>query len=155
MRRLTIAGLLIAAALAAAMAWVRLAPVDPRQWHPRLLTDTREIEGACAGSVSPTRVGVIALCSPQMSPTEVLARLDAIALATPRTRRIAGSPEDGRITWETRSAIWGFPDYTTAQAEARGTISRLDIRAQQRFGNGDWGVNEARLRDWLTKFDAS
>jgi hypothetical protein len=45
-----------------------------------------------------------------------LARLDEIALATPRTTRLAGSPDEGRITWITRSALWGFPDYTTAQA---------------------------------------
>lgn len=138
-----------------AIAYVRLAPVDPVRWHRQITTGTRELEGTCAASVGPMDHGAHATCSPDLPPEKILARLDAIALATPWTRRIAGSPVEGRITWETRSAIWGFPDYTTAQAEARGAVSRLDIEARQRFGTKDWGVNAARLTDWLGKFDAS
>jgi len=74
----------------------------------------------------------------------MLARLDAIALATPRTRRLAGGVAEGSITWITRSALWGFPDYTTAEVQADG----LYIFARIRFGGGDGGVNAARLREW-------
>ena len=76
---------------------------------------------------------------------ELLARLDAVALATPRTTRLAGSVEEGRITWVTRSAAWGFPDFTTAEAGADG----LAVEARSRFGQSDMGVNAARLTDWL------
>jgi uncharacterized protein (DUF1499 family) len=79
------------------------------------------------------------------APADLLARLDAIALATPRTIRLAGSPADGRITWVTRSLLWGFPDYTTAEARPDG----LYIHARLRFGRSDLGVNAARLQDWL------
>ncbi len=78
------------------------------------------------------------------APADLLARLDAVALATPRTRRLAGSVEEGRITWETRSALWGFPDYTTAEVREDG----LYLQARLRFGREDMGVNAARLRDW-------
>jgi uncharacterized protein (DUF1499 family) len=77
----------------------------------------------------------------------LLAALDAVALATPRTTRLAGSPAESRITWVTRSALWGFPDYTTAEAGLEGVA----IRARLRFGQGDMGVNAARLRDWFSR----
>jgi uncharacterized protein (DUF1499 family) len=70
-------------------------------------------------------------------------------MATPRTRRIAGSLEEGMITWETRSRLWAFPDYTTARARAEGGQTLLDITARSRFGQYDYGVNAARLRAWL------
>jgi uncharacterized protein (DUF1499 family) len=76
----------------------------------------------------------------------VLARLDAIALAKPRTERLAGSPAEGRITWITRSALFGFPDYTTAQVvDGPG----LCIAGRQRFGSQDLGVNAARIGGWV------
>jgi hypothetical protein len=81
------------------------------------------------------------------APSDLLARLDAVALATPRTTRLAGSVSEGRITWVTRSAVWGFPDYTTAEARADG----LYLQARLRFGREDMGVNAARLRDWLAR----
>ena len=81
-----------------------------------------------------------------------LTRLDEIALATPRTTRLAGSPEEGRITWVTRSALWGFPDYTTAQAMTHDVAtSGVTLFARSRFGREDLGVNAARLRDWLSR----
>ncbi len=152
-KMLTYAAVLVLIAVAGLAAWVRLAPFDPAVWHEALPTDTRALEGDCAAGVQQGAKGAVAACILPMPPQEVLARLDAIALATPRTRRLAGSPEEGRITWETRSALWGFPDYTTAQAGASGTGARLDIRARQRFGTEDWGVNAGRLRDWLAKLD--
>ena len=92
---------------------------------------------------------------------EVLAQLDAVAMATPRTTRIAGSPEEDRITWQVRSAFWGFPDYVTAEVEQRASIGTtfsegpgvmLHIVSRQRFGSGDHGVNAARLTSWLSAF---
>lgn len=74
----------------------------------------------------------------------LLARLDTIAMATPHTTRFAGSVAEGRITWVTRSALWGFPDYTTAQIKYDG----LYLYARLRFGKSDLGVNAARLKEW-------
>ena len=136
------------------LAWIRLAPVDVAAWHRPLPTDDRILEGACADAVTliTARGGGRSSCSLSEPPQKVLASLDAIAIATPRTIRIAGSPESGRITWETRSKLMGFPDYTTAQVSETFGMTRLDIIARQRFGSGDAGVNAARLRDWLARF---
>lgn len=129
-------------ALVAVAAYVRLAPSDPARWHvaPRA-------EGPAGAVAKGAGWASLMLAAEQGVPEALLARLDAIALATPRTTRLAGSAGEGRITWVTRSALWGFPDYTTAEARPDG----LHILARLRFGGGDMGVNAARLRDWLSR----
>ena len=149
--------LAIALAVIAALgllAWIRLAPVDVATWHAPLPTDSHILDGACADAVTliTARGGGQSSCSLSDPPQQVLARLDAVAMATPRTIRIAGSPDQGRITWETRSKLMGYPDYTTAQVTDTSGMTRLDIIARQRFGLGDAGVNAARLKDWLSRF---
>lgn len=130
---------LILAALVAFAGYVRLAPSDPARWNvpPAAEGPPGEVVAA-EGSASLRLEG---------DGPALLARLDAIALATPRTVRLAGSVAEGRITWITRSALWGFPDYTTAEVTPDG----LAIQGRLRFGSGDMGVNAARLRDWLSR----
>lgn len=120
-------------------AWVRLAPTDPADWHrrPSGLRGLGDERGE--GSFAATRpLG-------RRSGAEVLAALDAVALATPRTRRLGGSPEEGIVTWVTRSAVWGFPDYTTAWVGA----DTVTVFGRLRYGRSDMGVNEARVCAWL------
>jgi uncharacterized protein (DUF1499 family) len=143
--------------LAAFGAWVRLAPSDPAVWH------VDPAVGLPAGGLAVSRLGsapdiattlnaASVLVEVQGADRAALARLDEIALATPRTTRLAGSPDEGRITWITRSAQWGFPDYTTAQAlTTDAATSEVTIFARSRFGKGDMGVNAARLREWLSR----
>ena len=134
----------LAAALALA-AWVRLAPSDPATWHVSPSLHGWD-QGAPWDRVVPLTGGAALKLSPARgTPADLLARLDAIALASPRTTRLAGSPAEGRITWITRSQLWGFPDYTTAEARPDG----LYLHARLRFGRSDMGVNAARLQDWL------
>lgn len=136
------------------LAWIRFAPVDVATWHVPVPTDAQILEGACADGVTTlTSVGGgQSSCTLSDPPQSVLARLDAVAMATPRTIRLAGTPDEGRITWETRSRWMGFPDYTTAQVTDTSGMTRLDIIARQRFGSADMGVNAARLTDWLSRF---
>lgn len=133
---------LVLVAVAGFGAYVRLAPSDPARWHvaPEAAGPWGEVtagEGWASLRLPPERG----------EPRALLARLDAVALATPRTIRLAGDVADGRITWVTRSALWGFPDHTTAEVRPDG----LYVRARLRFGRGDMGVNAARLRDWLAR----
>lgn len=87
-------------------------------------------------------------------PADILAQLNATALATPRTRVLAGSVEEGMITYVSRSRVFGFPDYTTVQIEADQQGSRATIYGRLRFGKSDFGVNRARIQGWLNTVEA-
>ncbi|MFZ1468288.1 MAG: DUF1499 domain-containing protein [Paracoccaceae bacterium] len=150
-RALRTMGLALAFAIIATlalMAYVRLAPVEATALNASPSVYAWD-QGGAWNTVVPMQGGASLrlAASRGVPPSRVLAQLDAIALATPRTIRIAGSVADGRITWQTRSLIWGFPDYTTAEAREDG----LYIYARLRFGRSDMGVNAARLQDWLAQ----
>lgn len=134
-----IAGLLIV--FGGVAAYIRLAPSDPARWHVDLAQGGLPANAHVFCIRADNRFGPI-----QGDPKALLARLDAIALATPRTERLAGSAEEGRITWITRSALMGYPDYTTAQVmEGPG----LCVAGRQRFGREDLDVNAARIGGWM------
>ena len=87
-------------------------------------------------------------------PADILAQLNRIALAAPRTRVLAGSVEEGMITYVTRSRVFGFPDYTTLHVTADAQGSRATLYGRQRFGKLDFGVNSARIQGWLGAVEA-
>ena len=138
----TLLGLVAVVAIAG---YIRLAPSDPARWHvlPRANDPWGPWGEVVAGQASAT----LRLLLDGDDASAMLAQLDAIALATPRTRRLAGGVAAGRITWITRSALWGFPDYTTAEVQVDG----IYLFAHLRFGGGDSGVNAARLREWFSQ----
>ena len=133
---------LIVATIVAFAAYVRLAPSDPARWHVPV-----QVEGPSGVVVAAEGSASVRLEAELGSPAALLARLDEVAMSSPRTLRLAGSVEEGRITWVTRSKLWGFPDYTTAEARLDG----VHVFARVRFGGGDLGVNAARLRGWLLR----
>lgn len=130
--------------------WVRHAPVDPARWHG----DPGDAPAGRAGGFALRPGGDAEPPVIAGSAQALLARLDAIARATPRTRLIAGSLQEGRLTYETRSRFWAFPDYTTVAAMPveGGAMPLIDARL--RFGKSDMGVNRARVADWLAQLDA-
>jgi uncharacterized protein (DUF1499 family) len=121
---LVILGLLILAGLA----YVRLAPSDPARWHVA-------VDGAGDADFASGARRVIATDAGR------LAEADAWMRAQPRTTVLAGSVEEGRITYVTRTKVFGFPDYTTLDA----TSGELRAQARLRFGASDLGVNRERL----------
>jgi len=144
--------LIVVFLLIALFGYVRIAPSDPATWHvdpadPALSTGPgRYLVGPNGDIPSPVF---------DEAPGALLSRLAAIADETPRTRVLAGSPEEGRITFLTRSLIWGFPDYTTVAALPESDGSRLVVYARLRFGREDMGVNRARVEGWLAALGAS
>ena len=144
---LTFAFVLIAAL--GLLAYIRLAPSDPAVWHISPVTAAEAGQGRCLDAITTQTNGARVACLSPDTPETLLSKLDAIALATPRTTRLAGTPQSGRITWVTRTALMGYPDYTTAEATVTPQGTRLDIFARQRFGKADFGVNAARLTVWL------
>ena len=123
-----IAALLVVAGMCGAL-YVRFAPSDPQRWHVSLATQKESHFATGVARILPGQVE----------------QLHRVAQATPRTKIIAGHPDTGRVTYVTRSAFWGFPDYTTI--EQRG--SEVAVLARSRFGQSDFGVNAARVEHWV------
>ncbi len=144
-QRMVYAFIIVALLGAGLAAYVRLAPTDPDVWHLDMAAPGFQPNPRWA-AFCPRAGDRYALTE---DPAALLAQLDTVALATPRTTRLAGSVEEGRITWITRSAAIGFPDFTTAQILPDPAGPRLCILGRQRFGEYDWGVNAARISGWV------
>jgi hypothetical protein len=139
-------GLAAALALAGAAVWVRVAPSDPGLWHvdPDLVTERGSYNSFLlrdGGDAPALRLAA--------APDDVASRLEAIILATPRTVRLAGDADFA--TYVTRSALWGFPDYTSVRVKPDGAGSVVTVFARARFGQSDMGVNRARIEGWLSR----
>ncbi len=129
----------VAVAIAAVAVLSRLAAVDVARWHPLdvVVQDIGDVPGT--GRFLAVRKGNAA----------DFARLFQVAQATDRTRLIGGSAEAGQATFETRSRFFGFPDYTTISL----VEGQIQIFARLRFGRDDFGVNKARVLNWLQAAD--
>lgn len=124
------------------MAYVRLAPIDVAGVHV-----TPDAGGP---GDYPAEGGFTAVRAISADAGAVLDQARAVALATPRTRLLAGSPAEGIMTFETRSRVMGFPDYTTVAVAG----DLLTVHGRLRFGRSDLGVNRARIEGWLAQLDA-
>ncbi|MBJ6373385.1 DUF1499 domain-containing protein [Sedimentitalea arenosa] len=120
------------------LGYIRLAPSDPVVWHamPEGISEDRDRSN---GVVRVIEAG-----------PDTLSRLDAIILSTPRTKPLAGTVEEGMVTYVTRSAVMGFPDYTTVRREG----DSLVIHGRARFGRSDLGVNRERVEGWIDALQA-
>jgi len=115
--------------------YVRIAPSDPARWHqmPDGITN-RDYDGGAMRVIGAGQNG--------------LERLHEIILRSPRTEVLAGSPDEGMITYVSRSRVFGFPDYTTVRQAG----PQLELHGRLRFGKSDLGVNAARIDGWLQAF---
>ncbi|MEL6168184.1 MAG: DUF1499 domain-containing protein [Pseudomonadota bacterium] len=134
--------LLAALVLGGLLIVFRLPPLDPARWHvsPEAAPDPG---GSGLRLLQPDAPVVAAPAA------DALARFDALVLGTPRTRHLAGSTEEGRITYVTRSFVFGFPDLTTVEAQSVAEGTALTLVARARFGQSDLGVNAARVSGWI------
>ena len=126
--------IVIAAAVLLAL-YVRFAPSDAGRFH---VSGAVQSDADLEGGVKRILPGV------------TLAELDQIAQQTPRTKVLAGSVDDGRITYVTRSRLFGFPDYTTVEAKD----GMVTVYARLRFGRSDLGVNRRRVEGWIKALGA-
>ena len=125
--------LILVLAVAAGLAFVRLAPSDASRWHvPIGSAENTDGEGWSA-RVVPATPGL-------------LSEVHQAMLALPRTELLAGSVGEGRLTYITRSKLVGFPDYTTVEQDGE----QIKLYARLRFGKSDLRVNAKRL-DGLLK----
>ena len=148
-RFLVLTLLLIALGVVGLSLYVRYAPVNPADWNVAIAGLEAASADPCTDKISLVPQGARVTCLVPGTPAEVLAKLDAIALAGPRTIKLVAT--DSLVTWESRSQLMGFPDYITVELAAAPEGTRLDIFSRQRFGGGDMGVNAARLKAWLAQ----
>ncbi|WP_237267435.1 DUF1499 domain-containing protein [Sulfitobacter alexandrii] len=124
--------------VAGLLAYIRLAPHNVMRWHHA--AETRAPLGETAldgGFIWREDVGA--------NGPERLARLDGIIRRTPNTQVLAGSVDDGQVTYVTRTRWIGFPDYTTVTLDD----GILEVYGRLRFGRSDMGVNGKRIRGWI------
>lgn len=132
-------GLVVVIALGAAgfAGYVRLAPDDAAAWNvdPTTAPDptTPNFARLAPGEVTGTDVATLAK------------RVDDAMQAMPRTHILAGSAGSGQVTYITRSALMGYPDYTSIRVFQDGDHAALAAFARSRYGKSDLGVNSARM----------
>ncbi|MEM7318550.1 MAG: DUF1499 domain-containing protein [Pseudomonadota bacterium] len=114
------------------MLFIRFSPSDPARWHQ--LVDAEADQDMAGGAIRIVNSGA-----------DGLDRLDIVARKTGRTNVLAGSVDEGMITYVTRSKWLGFPDYTTATQDG----DMLRLYGRLRFGRSDFGVNRQRLETWV------
>lgn len=110
--------------------YVQFAPSDADRWH-------RDIESVHDADFAGGALRII---------EADLAKLDAVIRGS-GSRVLAGSVEEGRITYVSRSRVVGFPDYTTIQQKGE----LLAIYGRLRFGKSDLAVNRKRIERWISK----
>ena len=125
----------------ALFAYIRLAPSDPARWHRQASVpevETRQMKGGYVWRKPVDGDG-----------RKALSALDQTAMAADRRSRLAGSVEDGQITYVSRSKVVGFPDYTTATLIDTEGGKLLEVYGRLRFGRSDFGVNAKRVKGWV------
>ena len=115
-----------------AAGYIRLAPSNPEKWHVPLEFETD----------AEFRNGARRVIDGDQTEFD---RLDRIIRDEPRSTVLAGSPDDGRVTYVLRTKVVGFPDYATIE-RADGQIR---ILSRSRFGVSDGGLNRTRVERWL------
>jgi uncharacterized protein (DUF1499 family) len=73
----------------------------------------------------------------------------------PRVKELQRNADATQIDYVQRSAFWRFPDIITirfiASGERKTTIA---IYSRSVYGQGDFGVNKARIRAWIAKLNS-
>lgn len=146
MKILTYLVVILLLASAAGAVWFRKVADDPAVWHVDPLTAVKP-DSPNSQLVRPEG-GDRTAPAYDVSPEDLARAVDAVAQAEPRTRRIAGSPEELWMTYVQRSALWGFPDYISVRTLPKGDGATWAAFSRSRFGESDLGVNAARLARW-------
>jgi uncharacterized protein (DUF1499 family) len=68
---------------------------------------------------------------------------------------VAADHATGRIEASEKSRWFGFTDDIVIRVAPSGSGSRIDLRSSARLGRGDFGVNAARVRAYLTVLRAA
>ena len=85
-----------------------------------------------------------------VAPDRLIDALRRIAIAQPRTVETGFDRQLNQAEFVQRSAFFRFPDTLTARAvPLEGGRAALALYSRARYGIRDFGVNRARVEDWL------
>ncbi len=146
----------VSIAVVSVSAGIRLAPNDSAKWHQDPLT-VQAPDSPNWFRLTPAGSGVAADAErDDTSPTfdvpasELAAAFDEVATGDHRVILLAGSAAEGYVTYVQRSALMGYPDYVSVRfVEIDEAHSALAVFSRARYGSGDLGVNEKRVRRWV------
>lgn len=86
---------------------------------------------------------------------EVRAAWEEMLSREPRVKELHRDLQAAQIDYVQRSAIWRFPDIITIRFIAIGAKkTTIAIYSRSVYGQGDFGVNKARIRAWVGKLNA-
>ncbi len=73
----------------------------------------------------------------------------------PRVKELHRDLQGTQIDYVQRSAFWRFPDIITIRFIAIGEKkTTIAIYSRSVYGQGDFGINKARIRAWVAKLNA-
>lgn len=85
---------------------------------------------------------------------ELRSAWEALVQAEPRVTELRRDAEGTQIDYVQRSRLLRFPDLITVRfipiGERRSTLA---VYSRSIYGEGDMGVNKARIRDWIAKLN--
>ncbi len=119
--------------------WIRFSPNPPDKWH-----------------IDPSLEQIKTGRSYQKAFTNVFLEAGDVfsvvpALNDEKAKMIAGSVQQGFVTFLVRTQGMGYPDFLSAKLEN----DVLYVYSRSRFGNAsDWGRNKRRVVAWKNKLDA-
>jgi uncharacterized protein (DUF1499 family) len=88
--------------------------------------------------------------------TALAAKVLAVLAEEPRTELVARNDTGLKFVFVQRSRIFRFPDTVNIAIIPSGDeTSGLAIYSRSNYGHGDFGVNHARVSDWLAKLGVS
>jgi uncharacterized protein (DUF1499 family) len=156
LRWLTVTAIALAILVAGFALWVRFAPDDS-------YVNAEPLEAPGTGNPNSWRVGPegsgpqpLDATTPAYSgsPAYLAATFDAFAMAQPRVKRLSVTDDDLCVTYIQRSRIMGFPDYFSIRFLDLGNgKSGVAAFSRARYGRNDFGVNRARVENWLAALD--
>lgn len=139
----------------AGAAMVRVRPVEAAKYHVEDIAPL--LTAGLDGQFSVGEGGDIPAVRTEMDLSLLGSALADRIAATPRSVLLAGSLTEGTgdsrvATYVTRSQVFAFPDVTVVQIDRAEGGTRISMHGRQIYGVKDFGVNEARLRDWIAPF---
>lgn len=135
---------------------VRRAPSDPGVWHVDPLTAPttgkpnwyRLLPADAPGDRDPDRDAAAPVFA--QSAATVASAFNRVALDDDLVVVLAGSADDGFVTYVQRSRLFGFPDYNSVRfIDLPDDGSTLAFYARARFGQSDLDVNRKRVEKWV------